>query len=335
MKRGDILTSAMIRNRFVAIYNCLSTQSSEEYPLTLSEIQEHLENQEIHLESKAIRTELKHLETMDVPFQIVKGKNRLNHKENVYHIKKRTFELHELRYLMDAVSAARFISPRETEQMIIKLRGLIDEKNAERLGNELVNSEGKVSSPDFAENVQTIHEAIKSKSSLTFQYGHYNLNKEFVLRRNDEFYEVSAFGVIWNQENYYLIALESDKEVKVHYRIDRMRNVSKTGNTMRDEPGFNLETYVSKLFHMYSGDMSGIGIEFDNHLINVVIDRFGVNAKIKQINRQKFLLEIEGVVSMGLVRWLLTWGADAKAVRPQKLIDLMKKEIERYDGLYT
>ena len=78
--------------------------------------------------------------------------------------------------------------------------------------------------------------------------------------------------------------------------------------------------------------MRGISIEFDNHLINVVLDRFGLKARIKPIDGEgKFLLEIEGIVSMGF-RWLLTWGADAKVIRPESLIDLMKIEISKYKG---
>ncbi|WKA56752.1 WYL domain-containing protein [Planococcus shixiaomingii] len=66
----------------------------------------------------------------------------------------------------------------------------------------------------------------------------------------------------------------------------------------------------------------------------MVIDRFSMDVKTRNLGNGFFLLEVEGVVSMGLVRWLLTWGADAKAVRPAKLVDMMKREIDRYAGLY-
>lgn len=318
------------------VYDCLVAYSSKENPLTLSEIKDYLESTfDLQLEDRAVRKELEELENMHGPYEIVISKSKENYKVNVYHIKNRSFELHELRYLMDAVSSARFISPNETKQMIYKLRSLIDDKNSERLSNELVNVEGKVSVSGFSDNIQTIHEAIKSKQCLRFQYGRFNVGKEFLLSREGKYYEVSPFGVIWSQEYYYLIANEFGKEDKIHYRIDRMRNVTQLDKPMREEPEFNLEVYISKLFHMYPGEMSGIAMEFDDHLINVVIDRFGLGARIKSLDNGRFLLEVEGVVSMGLVRWLLTWGADVRAIRPQKLVDDMKKEIQRYEGLYT
>ena len=38
---------------------------------------------------------------------------------------------------------------------------------------------------------------------------------------------------------------------------------------------FDITDYLKKLFHMYAGEDIHMEVEFDNHLINVVIDRFG------------------------------------------------------------
>ena len=326
----------MTKNRILTITDCLASFSSKENPRTLTEINTLLVNEYgLEITLNALRKELEFLIKGNTPFELVKEKNRNNHQENVYYPASNHFAIHELRYLMDAVSAARFISADETRKLVYKLRALTDEVTSKRLANELVNSEGKVDIDHFSDNIQTIHEAIREKKCVEFRYGRYNVKKEFILSRDGGCYEVIPFGVIWSQEYYYLIGQERGKETKVHYRIDRMSSVSKTEETWTDQPGFELEKYVGQLFHMYSGEKRNIAIEFDNHLINVVIDRFGLGAKVRPLDDHRFLLEVEGVVSQGLVRWILTWGADAKAVRPISLVNMMKTEIRRYDGLYT
>ena len=326
----------MVRERLLSIIDCLSTYSSKELPLSLKKIETLLSHEyDLDLTDKMIRKELKFLQSSESIYKIIVRNSEENYREKVYYLENAVFEIHELRYLMDAVSSARFISQPETKQMIYKLRGLTDETTSKRLTNELIHSEGKIVIRHFAENVQTLHEAIRSKKCVKFQYGRYNVEKNFILSRDGGYYEVIPLGVVWSKEYYYLIAKELGKEKIIQYRIDRMSSVLKTEDSWTPEPGFDLEKYVAQLFNMYSGDISNIAIEFDNHLINVVIDHFGIDAKINQVSDSRFLLETEGVVSDGLVRWLLTWGADAKAVRPADLVERMKKEVERYSGMYT
>ncbi|KOF09313.1 hypothetical protein AC739_15605 [Planococcus glaciei] len=314
----------------------MSTYSSKDEPITLQKIKAILKQEYgLDLKDKMIRNELNYLQSPESSYPVVKEKNKNNYKENVYFLKEMAFQVHELRYLMDAISAARFISPTETRQLLYKLRGLTDEVTSKLLANELVLSESKVTIEHFAENIQTLHEAIRAKRCVKFQYGRYNVDKKFVLSREGGFYEVIPLGVVWSQEYYYLIAQEREKEKIIQYRIDRMSNVLKTEDSFSPIPGFNLKNHVAHLFNMFSGEKGNIAIEFDHHLINVVIDRFGIDARIKKISDTRFLLETEGIVSDGLVRWLLTWGADAKAVRPAELVEKMKKEVERYQGLYT
>lgn len=326
----------MTRKRILSIIDCLSTYASKEHPLTLQKIKALLMDEyDLELTDRMIRTELHYLQSPESIHKLTSKNNDENYRERVYYLESTALNIHELRYLMDAVSSARFISKSETSQLIYKLRGLTDETTSKRLANELIHSEGKIVIRHFADNVQTLHEAIKDKKCVKFQYGRYNVEKNFIFSREGDFYEVIPLGVVWYQEYYYLVAKELGKEKIIQYRIDRMSSVLKTEDSWTPDPGFDLEKHVSQLFNMYSGERRNIAIEFDNHLINVIIDRFGINAKIKPVDSNRFLLETEGIVSDGLVRWLLTWGADAKAVSPKDLVERMKKEINRYSGMYT
>mgnify|MGYP002236923389 CR=1 FL=1 len=45
------------------------------------------------------------------------------------------------------------------------------------------------------------------------------------LRRNGKVYEVSPWLLTWDDENYYLIAYDSEAGIIKHYRVDKMLKI--------------------------------------------------------------------------------------------------------------
>ena len=61
-------------------------------------------------------------------------------------------------------------------------------------------------------NVDMIHTAIGSNSKITFQYFQWDVNKKMVPRRNGGLYEVSPWALSWDNENYYMVAYDSNED---------------------------------------------------------------------------------------------------------------------------
>ncbi|MFZ3591348.1 helix-turn-helix transcriptional regulator [Bacillus sp. DJP31] len=327
----------MNRDRLLTIIEALERNTYKDHGMTISQIEDYLNNQEINAGLKGIRNDLNFLESKD-GLRKINSYRQSQRTEKFYWLEEHLFELHELRLLMDAISAARFISEGTTKKIIVKLKSLTSDQLAEKLENELVNCETKFDAPYFADNIQTVHEAIRQGRVLTFCYGRYNVRKEFVLSgelKHPKIYQVFPYGVLWSQEYYYLIAADEKKKKLIHYRIDRMRVVEIGDEKFVPDPSFNLYNYRSKLFHMYAGEEQSIEVEFDNHLINVVIDRFGTGANIKKISDSRFRLITPAIVSDGLVRWLLTWGSDARAIYPSNLVNRMREEAVKFNEVYN
>lgn len=324
--------------RILAIIEYLWKYSSKQHPKSIEDILQYLEMHQIEGGLKAVRNDLKFL-TSEESFIKVEtsqsGRNQFIH----YWIADRFFEIHELRYMMDAISSARFISEQETEQIIGKLKKFVSENEAILLENQLVHTFAKIDSPLFAKTVQTIHQAIAEKKVIQFQYGRYSVEKEFVLSGspNPKQYLIHPYGIIWNEEMYYLIGYNVMEEDIHHYRIDRIRDIRLLEQTFAVQPGFDINKYRNLLFFMFGGEESSIEVIFKNDLAPAVIDRFGLNADIKRVDDDHFRLITRAIISKGLVRWLLSWGADAKAVYPKRLVEEMEEEAERlylqYHGL--
>jgi predicted DNA-binding transcriptional regulator YafY len=74
-------------------------------------------------------------------------------------------------------------------------------------------------------SVDKLARAIAECRMVRFQYGKYNLEKKFQLKRNGEWYVVKPHELIWWDNHYYLVAKYGDEKQFRHFRLDRMRNV--------------------------------------------------------------------------------------------------------------
>jgi len=85
---------------------------------------------------------------------------------------------------------------------------------------------------------------------------------------------------------------------------------------------------------MFTGEEQRIKIMFQNDLINVIIDRFGLDVDIEPVDESHILLTTKAKISMGLKSWILRWGAKAKVISPPELADDIMKEVQKMQETY-
>ncbi len=99
----------MDRKRFLKIIEALERNTYKDNGMTISQLEDYLKDNNIEAGLRGIRNDLKFLESRDSPKKITAYRYS-QRTEKYYWLEKHLFELYELRLLMDAVSAARFIS---------------------------------------------------------------------------------------------------------------------------------------------------------------------------------------------------------------------------------
>ena len=77
-------------------------------------------------------------------------------------------------------------------------------------------------------NVDQIHEAIGKECQIQFKYFQWNIKKDMQLRKNGSNYQVSPWALMWDDENYYLVAYDEKEDKIKHYRVDKMLKVEVT-----------------------------------------------------------------------------------------------------------
>lgn len=218
--------------------------------------------------------------------------------------------------------------------MIEKIKKLTSKYIAKSLPNPVVFSQSANMDYELVKlNIDFIHRAIFEQKILTYQYGKFNVDKQFEFNRDGATYRVEPYGLIWRNDFYYLIARYLENGELHHYRLDRIRNIAISGETFVKQ-SFDLHSYVNQSFHMFAGEEIRIKIQFHIDLVNVVLDRFGHDVDIRAIGDDSFLLTTKAKLSDGLINWILTWGNKAKVLASEYLVESVHNKIKMMLEMY-
>lgn len=254
-----------------------------------------------------------------------------------YYLATRGFELPELKLLVDAVQASRFITEKKSAALITKLEGLTSRHLAAQLSRQVfVPGRVKTDNERIYYSVDTIHEAIAKNWRIRFQYCQYTISKTLQPRRGGEFYEVSPYLLAWADDNYYLIADHPVHEGLAHFRVDKMLSVEilEQARTRRGD-AIDPAAYARTMFSMYAGERSFVELRFDAGLVGAVIDRFGRDIAIIKQDETSFSVRVRVAVSPAFFGWLLQFGKGAAIVSPTQVRDQMKCLLDETRACYN
>ena len=184
-------------------------------------------------------------------------------------------------------------------------------------------------------NVDKIHEAIAANKQITFKYFNLDVNKKKVYRKDGGLYTESPVSLTWDDENYYLITYKEKYDNYTHYRVDKMENIElmEEDRVLSDKP-FDLSTYSKTMFQMFSGEETDVSIEFDNKLVGVVFDRFGIDIPIVKSDEDHFICHVKVAVSPHFLSWVMSFGKQAKIISPDYVVEEMYSLVREITEIY-
>ena len=307
-------------------------RTDEMHVLSMKEILEMLEGNGIRAERKSIYDDIETLR--------VYGLDIVYRKEppSGYYLASRSFELPELKLLVDVVQSSKFITERKSAELIKKLEGLTSRYEAQQLQRQVfVANRIKTMNESIYYNVDKIHGAILADVKISFRYFEWTVEKQMHLKRNGEKYCISPWALTWADENYYLIAYDEEAGIVKHYRVDKMLSIELTKEKRVGKEhftDFNTANFAKKTFGMFGGEEQELRLEFENHLIGVVIDRFGKDAPIRKKDETHFWVRVKVVVSPQFFGWLSGLGIGVKIVTPeavqQEYRQFLQELLEQY-----
>ena len=308
-------------------------KTDETHSITMPEIIKALEIQGISAERKSIYNDIESLRLygMDII-------GEADGKSFKYRVVNRTFELAELKLLVDSIQSSKFVTEKKSNDLIKKIEGLGSTYEASQLQRQVYTSGRiKTANENIYYNVDILHNAINQNSKIKFHYFQWNVKKEMELRKDGEYYCVSPWGLSWDDENYYLVAYDSEAEKIKHYRVDKMLHIDLTGE-MRDGKElferFDMAEYSKKMFGMFDGKEENVKLECHNCMAGVIIDRFGTDVKMLKKDNEHFTATVKVAVSKQFLAWVMALGDNAKIVGPESVVNQVKDEIDKLRILY-
>ena len=246
--------------------------------------------------------------------------------------------------MLDCVQVSKFLSEKKTEELTKKLCGLCSKRESAQLSGQVHRSHIKSGNEGIYLSIDLIHRAIAEKLFLSFCYMEYLPTKECRARHDGKVYVVCPCALIYAEENYYLLAVEVDGydsyNIK-HFRVDRMEKVDTLDYYDGRESKYygasrkrDIENYTKQNFSMYGGKVERVTIQFPNSLAGVVFDRFGMDVRISQSDKEHFQITEPIAVSPQFYGWVFGLGKKVKIISPAHVVkgmkDLLKDTYDNY-----
>ncbi len=318
----------------------LLERTDEDHGLTVPELIALLEEEGVAAERKSVYSDLQTL--ADFGLDIVKRKES---GKVVYYVGARTFELPELKLLVDAVQSSRFITHKKSNQLIQKVEGFASRYQAQQLQRQVfVANRVKTMNESIYINVDKIYEAIAANRRITYRYLDWAFREgaaggyEKQFRRQGKTYRISPWSLCWADERYYMIGFDSEAGLIKHYRVDKMLGIALT-----DEPRdgqehfehFDMAVYTRQVFGMFGGNEETVTLRFENRLLGVVLDRFGEDVPIRREGADAFQVRVRVAVSPQFLSWVFSVGGSARIVSPAAVADTMREQLASVMKQYT
>ena len=295
------------KSKLLALLRIFEQQTDENHLLNVPQLVELLERQGIRCERKSVYSDIEALEALGYDIKLRRGRG------GGYFLASRTFDLAELKLLVDAVQASRVVSVNTSRRLIHKLEKLCSNYEGSQLQRQVyVEGRPKTDSRSLLYSIDALHEAINTGRMVEFHYKKAG---------RPEMRSISPWQLAWENGCYYLIAYDDEKGIR-HYRVDRMSGVKVLDLPRRGKEafaGFDLPTYLRKHFNMYGGPEHRVTLHCTADLEGAMRERFGTSPMFLSEDDGSFHFDVPICVSDQFYGWVCGFGGKVEITAPPEV----------------
>ncbi len=310
--------------KILKLAELLQQETDEEHPLKTAQICARLEEMGIPCDRRTLAADIDLLNEQGMEIQWL-----WLEKSKAFYVEDRSFSIPELKILIDAVQAASFITDKKTEELIDKIAELGGTHRASILKSNLVQfNTRKHSNERIYYNVDALEGALQKRQKVIFRYFDLGINAEKVYRREGHHYVVEPVGLVFNEDNYYLIAYSEKHDDTANYRVDRMDSVEMIDEKISEKAmrlRRSVGRYTEQAIKMYGGQRQSVTLAFDKSLVDSVYDRFGEGTKMKALDENQVKATVRVQLSPTFWGWLFQFGELMNVLGPESVIEEYKR----------
>lgn len=331
------------------ILEILKNYSDVDHKLTQQDIVAYLEKDyDMIVDRKTVFRNVNDLidEGMDIDYEEIErgsGKNKNVVKTNFYY--HNNFEDSELRVLIDGLLFSKYIPHRQCKELISKIENEGNKYFKSRVKYIALPEESTNVNKDLFYNIDIIDEAISKNLKITFNYLSYGIDKKPYLRLDKDGgtreYKVICIQMVATNNHYYLVCSDDKHTGVANYRVDRIKNIKLTKEKGTDKKevehlrsAFNLPKHMMEHLYMYGNESGNVTFEFDEKILNDVIDWFGNNIEFRDLKNGKIEAKTN-VILDSMKFWALQYAECVRVTSPKSLVEGIKKvlndSIDKYN----
>lgn len=257
----------------------LREETNAEHGLTMPQIIQKLAEHGVSAERKSIYADLDALREFGVDVR------RYPTSPVEYGIVPDAFTLEELMVMVDAVQSCRAITQRQAYSLVRSIKRLTNKEDRKVL-DRCIHVEGRIKSKSDSvlSTVDKIHDAIRSRSSVTLVYKRASSADGAQAPSRGKKHKVTPIEIAYDDGFYYLSAWDEESEDVREFRLDRIRGMiaNEPGTaTVNDQVrGYGRNRSDAVMFGRFGGEEIEATLAFVPDKVEIVTDRFGAAARI-------------------------------------------------------
>lgn len=305
------------KERIIYMLQLFHERTDEDHPISTFEIIDYFKARGVVTDRKTIKNDIDTLNNCGIEITVIEG------RPNRYYYADRKFQLPELKLLVDAVEASKFITARKSAELVAKITSMTSAGHADELNRHLYTV-GRIKSENESIYyvVDTIFRAIKQKKKIAFQYFRYDVRLNRVARHDGEPFIFSPYVMLYNEDKYYVLGYYSIFDKITTFRIDRMGIPEILDEPIRKKPdNFDPIDYTVNVFSMYDGDMETVELLCENNMMDAVVDRFGEELDIQSVDNDHFRVLVQASISQTFFAWIFQFAGNIRLIGPSAVKD--------------
>lgn len=263
---------------------------------------------------------------------------------------KRKYDQDDIRLLAECVYSAKFINEGQAQRLVSEISKMGSYYEAEAIQHDaFLTDRVKTINKSVLNNISTLNRAMSKAvdgqphgpEKVKFKYLKYSIHDltQQVERKSGATYKVNPFRLMINDGNYYLLAVDDNSKKMRTYRVDRMKNVSLTGEEREGDEEFrkiDIRTYAQRTFFMYEGKQEHVQMQFITPLLDTVVERFGTGREVQYFAKgdNHFTVTADVKITDQFFGWILGFGKKADILSPQNVVNKFTEYLDKIRSMY-
>ena len=300
----------------LCILKVLQEYSDSSNIVTMSQLKSHLKNDYgLEPDRRTIYSIIDAL--IDLGYDI----SKFEENGSGYYLREREFEAGEIRLLLDAVYNCSYITQKQTEELLAKIRSFLSVNERKKYSyTNIINPDKKSPNVQVFLNIEILDQAINQHKQIEFTYLKYDENKELVPRREKK-YLANPYAMICEDEHYYLVMMLEGHSDLAFYRVEMMKDIEILDSKITvSNRAANLDS-IKKIVYAFSGEPRQIVLSCDEIGLRYAIEKFGkeIHIRKKKTDEAASYEIILTAPTEGMLYWALQYMEHIEVLAPDDL----------------